>query len=62
MYIHAIFLSDICTATGDTLEQYMWKQPIPIPSQYIWPALPKPTPSEWTTWQWALQQTLSLGP
>jgi len=61
MYIHAIFILDICTATGDVLKQYMWKQPTQITSQYLWLVIPKPTPSEWTTWQWALQQTFSLG-
>jgi len=40
----------------------MWKQPTLITSPYNWPAIPKPTPSNWTNWQWALHQTLSLGP
>jgi len=61
MYIHAIFLSDICTATGDALEQSMWQQPAPITSKYEWPMTPQLTPGEWNTWQRALQQTLSLG-
>jgi len=58
MYIQATYLSDICTASGDTLEQHLWKQPSPIPSQHRWPITPKPTLHEWAHWQRALQQTL----
>jgi len=61
IYTHSVYLSDICMASGDTLEKYQWKSPIQIPSTYKWPLTQKPTPNKWTFWQCTLQQALSLG-
>jgi len=61
MYIYTIYISDICTATGDALEQFWWKNLILITSPYKWPVIPKPTTSKWSTWQCTLQQTILLG-
>jgi len=61
MYTQSICLSDICMATGDTLEKFCWHSPIQKTSQYKWPITPKPTQMEWTFWQRSLQQSLSLG-
>jgi len=61
MYLHTVYLLEICTATGDGLKCHHWQKPSQITSQYIWPTIPKPTTGEWQTWQWAVQQTYSLG-
>ena len=58
--MRAIYLSDICNASGTHIEQYIWKTPMILDSVYTWPAMPKPTPSEWHLWQTALQCALSL--
>jgi len=61
MYLQVIFLSEICEATGNKMEQYLWKQPQVTKSAFCWPKIPKPTPTEWRLWQQALQWATSMG-
>ncbi len=61
MYMRAIYLLDICNASGTHIVQYIWKNPTILDSVYTWLAMPKPTRSEWNLWQTALQCALSLG-
>jgi len=61
MYSRVIFLSDICEAMGNKMEQYLWKQPQVTESVFHWPTIPKPTPTEWRLWQQAIQRATSIG-
>jgi len=60
MYAHVVYLSDICMATEDKIEQLFWNQPMVKESSYHWLVMPKPKPSEWCLWQQAMQTSLSL--
>jgi len=56
-----IFLSDICEASGQKIDQNSWQQPCRHESQYQWPTIPAPTPAEWQMWQQAILQTTLVG-
>jgi len=47
MYLKALYLSNICNATSNRLEQHLWPRPMPIASPNEWPISPKPMSSEW---------------
>jgi len=42
VYMRATYLLDICNATGNKIEQYIWNQPTVVESNYHqWPTVPK---------------------
>jgi len=61
LYLHVVFLSDICNVGETKLEQHLWNQLNVAESQYKWPKVPKPTPMEWRLWQQVPQQATSVG-
>jgi len=62
MYLHVIFLLDICNASGTEIESKMWSGvAVADTHNYRWPRTTRPTPGEWTIWQRSLQQCLNLG-
>jgi len=62
MFLHSIFLSDICDGSGMTIENHSWEGAKPSSThKYHWPQTSKPTGREWTLWQKALTQSLNLG-
>jgi len=61
MYLHVVFLSEVCEAMGQKMEQHLWKQLHITESAFHWPKVPKPTPMEWRLWQQAIQQATSVG-
>jgi len=59
MFLHAIWLSDICDGTGTEVLADYWAGNQPTQSSYRWP----PTharPSDWNKWQQALHTCLGL--
>jgi len=61
-HLHAIFLSDICNASGMGIELHRWTSNVPADHHpYHWPTMSTPSPGEWAHWQWCLQQCLNLG-
>jgi len=62
MYLHAIFLSDICNASSTEIELNMWSGAVVADTHnYHWPQTTRPTLGEWSLWQRSLQQSLNLG-
>jgi len=60
MYLHAIFLSDICTDNGTAMEKHCWGQNICEPP-FCWLKTEKPLPQDWNQWKSHLTLALSLG-
>jgi len=61
MYLHVIFLSDICNASRTEIEPNMWSgAAVADTHNYHWPQMTRPTQGEWTLWQRSLQQSLNL--
>jgi len=62
MYLHIIFLSDICNGSGTTTETDFWNcaKPVDI-HQYHWLQIHPPSPTEQLLWQQGLTCSLNLG-
>jgi len=59
MFLHTIWLSDICNGTGTEVLENYWSGTHPIESPYQWPPT-KVRSADWKLWQQALQTCLGL--
>jgi len=61
MYLHAIFLSDICNGQGTAIEpQFLVRKSISETHHYSWPKVIEPMSTEWKLWQLALTKGFHL--
>jgi len=62
MYMHVIYLSDICNSQGMAIKPHFWLgKRISDTHHYSWPKVIQPPPAEWNLWQLALSKGLHLG-
>jgi len=62
MYLHVIFLSDICNGQGTAIEpQFCTGNGVSDAYSYNWPRSHKPSPQQWLLWQQALTCAWNLG-
>ncbi len=60
MHLHAFWVSDLCTGTGDALISGAETSRAPCPSPWNWPKTLPPSASDWQKWRLALSQALHL--
>ena len=60
MYLHAIWLSDLCTENGVEVGVSVWQGELVLDTLFNWLVVSKPTKAKWSQWQRALTWTLSL--
>jgi len=60
MHLHAFWVSDLCTGTGDALISGAETSRAPCPSIWLWPKTLSPSVSDWQKWRLALTQALHL--
>ncbi len=61
MYIHAIYLLDICNGSGTAIDNWYWEGKSVCPLEYIWLTTAKPTTMEWQVWRKTMSLALSTG-
>jgi len=60
MYLHAFWVSDLCTGSGDSTPYRSGEDHILCNSPWQWPKMIKPSPSNWRNRQLALTASLHL--
>jgi len=60
MHLHAFWVSDLCTGTGDALLSSFEAPCAPCQSPWLWPKTIVPSASDWHKWHLALTQSLHL--
>jgi len=59
-FLHAFWLSDICTGAGDSIDSQIWYSHSPCQSIWNWPQKMPPLEADWRLWQLALCLALHL--
>jgi len=61
MFLQVLRVSNICTGTGDKLLTGNWREYHPLPSDYHWPKVIKPSAADWNVWELGISTVFQAG-